>query len=46
MRGAGQADRIGRRRMRKPEGKRPLARQEVVGRIILKWIGERWGGVL
>ena len=27
----------------KPEGKRPLGRQrDVDGRIILKWIGERW----
>ena len=30
----------------KPEGKRPLGRPDVDGRIILKWIFRKWEGVV
>ena len=30
----------------KPEGKRPLGRPRVDGRIILKWILKKWEGVV
>ena len=30
--------------VRKPEGRRPLGKLGVDGRIILKWIFEMWGG--
>jgi hypothetical protein len=32
--------------MEKPEGKRPLGRQDSGGWIILKWISERYDGVV
>ena len=30
----------------KPEGKRPLGRRDVGGRIILRWIFRKWEGVV
>jgi hypothetical protein len=30
--------------MRKPEGRRPFGNRGVDGRIILKWILEKWNG--
>jgi len=30
----------------KPEGKRPLGRPDVDGRIILRWIFRKWEGVV
>ena len=32
--------------MGKPEGKRPLGRQDVDERIILRWIFRKWEGVV
>jgi hypothetical protein len=52
MRRAGNVEGMGEKRnayrllVGKPEGKRPLERQDVGGWIILGWILERWEGVM